>query len=106
GGAHTLGWLTGASGVGALASGLSLTLRKSAVGLTRMVQIASATLGSALIFFGLSHTLWLSLLLMVFVGFGLMQTAAASNTIIQSLVPEDKRGRAMSYYTMAFFGGA
>ncbi len=63
-------------------------------------------LGGALILFGLSHTLWLSLVLMVFVGFGLMQGAAASNTIIQSLVPEDKRARAMSYYTMAFFGAA
>lgn len=106
GGATTLGWLTGASGVGALISALSLAVRKTVVGLARMVQIASATLGAALIFFGLSHTLWLSLLLMVFVGFGLMQTAAASNTIIQALVPEDKRARAMSYYTMAFFGGA
>jgi MFS family permease len=50
--------------------------------------------------------LWLSLALMIFVGFGLMQVASASNTIIQSLVPEDKRARAMSYYTMAFFGAA
>ena len=106
GGAHTLGWLTGASGVGALASGLSLTLRKSAVGLTRMLQLATAILGGALIFFGLSHSLWLSLVLMVFVGFGLMQCSAASNTIIQALVPEDKRARVMSYYTTAFFGAA
>jgi MFS family permease len=106
GGPHTLGWLTGASGVGALTSGLSLALRKSVVGLTRMVQIAAATLGGALILFGLSHVLWLSLLLMVLVGFGLMQCAAASNTIIQSLVTEDKRARVMSYYTMAFFGSA
>jgi MFS family permease len=50
--------------------------------------------------------LWLSLVLMVFVGFGLMQCASVSNTIIQSLVPEDKRARVMSYYTMAFFGAA
>jgi MFS family permease len=106
GGAATLGWLTGASGVGALASAFSLAVRKSVVGLTRMLQIASAILGTALILFGVSHTLWLSLLLMVFVGFGLMQSAAASNTIIQSLVPEDKRARVMSYYTMAFFGAA
>jgi len=106
GGAYTLGWLTGASGVGALVSALTLAVRKSVVGLTRMLQIASAMLGAALILFGLSHTLWLSLVLMVFVGFGLMQVAAASNTIIQSLVPEDKRARAMSYYTMAFFGAA
>jgi MFS family permease len=104
GGAHTLGWLTGASGIGAVISGLSLTLRKSVTGLTRMLQISSLVLGTGLIFFGMSHTLWMSLVLMVFVGFGLMQTAAASNTIIQSLVSEDKRARAMSYYTMAFFG--
>jgi MFS family permease len=106
GAAPTLGWLTGASGVGALISAFSLAVRKSAVGLTRMLYIASAMLGGALILFGLSHTLWLSLALMVFVGFGLMQGASASNTIIQSLVPEDKRARAMSYYTMAFFGAA
>jgi MFS family permease len=106
GGAHTLGWLTGASGIGALVSGISLTVRKSVVGLARMLQIAGALLGGALILFGLSHTLWLSLVLMVFVGFGLMQGAAVSNTIIQSLVPEDKRARVMGYYTMAFFGSA
>src|SRR5882762_3466472 len=106
GSATTLGWLTGASGIGALVSALSLAIRKSVVGLTRMLQIAAATLGGALILFGMSHTLWLSLALMCFVGFGLMQSASASNTIIQSLVPEDKRARVMSYYTMAFFGAA
>jgi MFS family permease len=106
GGAHTLGWLTGASGVGALVSALSLTVRKSVLGLTRMIQIAAAMLGCGLILFGLSHTLWLSLVLMAFVGFGLMQSAAVSNTIIQSLVTEDKRARVMGYYTMAFFGAA
>jgi MFS family permease len=104
GSAYTLGWLTAASGIGALASGLSLALRKSVAGLTRMLQISAAMLGGALILFSLSHTLWLSLVLMVFVGFGLTQNAAVGNTIIQSLVPEDKRARVMSYYTMAFFG--
>ncbi len=106
GGAATLGWLMGASGVGALTSAVSLAVRRTVVGLTRMLQVASAMLGSALILFGFSHTLWLSLILMVFVGFGLLQTASVSNTIIQSLVPEDKRARAMSYYSMAFFGAA
>lgn len=106
GGPHTLGWLTGASGIGAFTSAILLAFRKSVVGLTRMVQIASAMLGVALILFGLSHTLWVSLVLMVFIGFGMLQAAAASNTIIQSLVPEDKRARVMSYYTMAFFGSA
>jgi len=106
GGAATLGWLTGASGVGALVSGISLAVRKSVRGLTRMLQIGSALLGSALILFGLSHTLWLSLAMMAFAGFGMVQGAAVSNTIVQSLVADDKRARVMSYYTTAFFGAA
>jgi len=106
GNAATLGWLTGASGIGALVSGLSLAVRKSVVGLTRMLQISAAMLGGALILFGMSRTLWVAMALMGFVGFGLMQSAAVSNTVIQSLVPEDKRARVMSYYTMAFFGAA
>jgi MFS family permease len=106
GGAATLGWLTAASGIGAVVSGLSLAARKSVVGLTRMLQIAAAMLGGTLILFGLSRTLWLSLALMGLVGFGMMQAAAVSNIVIQSLAPEDKRARVMSYYTMAFFGAA
>jgi MFS family permease len=106
GGPTTLGWLTSASGIGALMSTLALALRKSVVGLTRMVQIAGTVLGLALILFGWSHVLWLSLLLMIVVGFGLMQCVTGINTILQSLAPEGMRGRVMSYYTMAFFGAA
>ena len=106
GGPHTLGWLSTAAGVGALVSGISLTLRKSTAGLPGMLQVATAMLGAALILFGLSRTLWLSLALMVCVGFGMLQTAAVCNTIVQSLVTEDKRARVMSYYTMAFYGAA
>jgi predicted MFS family arabinose efflux permease len=106
GSSTTLGWLGGATGVGALISGISLALRKSVAGLTRMLQVSASLLGTALILFGLSHSLWLSLLLIVFAGFGLMQCAAAANTVIQSLVSEGMRARVMSYYTMAFFGAA
>jgi MFS family permease len=106
GDAHTLGWLSAASGVGAFSSALALAMRKSIKGLTRTLQGAVALLGIGLILFGLSHVLWLSLPLMVIVGFGLIQAAAVCNTIIQSLVPDDKRARVMGYYTMAFFGAA
>ncbi|HEX3664556.1 MAG TPA: MFS transporter [Rhizomicrobium sp.] len=106
GGPYTLGWLSCASGLGALVSGFSLALRGSTAGLARMVQIATGVLGLALVLFGLSHSLWLSLLLLVFAGFGLIQVASAANTVIQSLVTDDKRARVMSYYTMAFFGAA
>ncbi len=106
GGPHTLGWLTGASGVGALGGALMLAVRRSVVGLTSQIRLAAGLFGAGLIGFGLSHVLWLSLLLMLVVGWGMMTGLAASNTIIQTLVPEDKRGRVMSYYTMAFVGMA
>jgi MFS family permease len=106
GGPHTLGWLTGASGCGALLSALTLTLRKSVVGLVGMIQLSCVLLGGSLILFGLSHTFWWSLILLGISGFGLMQTAAACNTIIQTVVSDDKRSRVMSYYAMAFYGSA
>jgi MFS family permease len=104
GGPHTLGFLLGASGVGALISAVSLALRKTVRGLTTMIQVSAGVFGLGLICFGLSRVLPLSLFLMLIVGFGMMQGLAASNTVIQTLVPEDKRGRVMSYYTMAFVG--
>src|ERR1700722_16969150 len=106
GGPHTLGFLMGAAGVGALVSAVLLALRKSVKGLLKMVPISAAVFGAGLVAFGFSHILWLSLTLMLFVGFGMMQGMAASNTIIQTLAPADKRGRVMSYYTMAFVGMA
>ena len=106
GNATTLGWLSGASGGGALVSALSLTVRKNASGLMQMVLIATLVLGGGLVGFGFSHVVWLSLVLMAIGGFGLMQVAAACNTILQALVAEDKRARVMSYYTTVFFGAA
>jgi MFS family permease len=106
GGPHTLGLLMGASGVGALVSALSLAVRKTVLGLGRMIPIAAASFGAGLVLFGLSHVMWFSMLMMLLAGFGMMQGMAASNTIVQTLVPEDRRGRVMSYYTMAFVGMA
>lgn len=106
GGPYTLGFLMSAAGVGALISSLSLALRKSVRGLSKMLPIAAAIFGAGLVLFGMSRLLWLSLLLMVVVGFGMMQGLTVSNTIIQTLVPEDKRGRVMSYYMAAFVATA
>lgn len=106
GGPHLLGFLMGAAGVGALISALSLVVRKSVRGLLKMLPIAAAMFGAGLVCFGFSRIPWLSLVLMVVVGFGMLQGLTASNTIIQTLVPEDKRGRVMSYYTAAFVGMA
>jgi MFS family permease len=106
GGAHTQGFLMGAVGVGALASALVLVVRKSVRGLTRIIPIGAGVFGAGLIAFGLSHTLWLSLIMMLVTGFGMMQGITSSNTILQTLVDEKMRGRVMSYYTMAFVGMA
>ena len=106
GGPHTLGFLMGAMGVGALASALSLAARRNVRGLIRMIPIAAAVFGLGLIGFGLSSTFWLSMVTVTIAGAGMMQGMAASNTIVQTLVDEDKRGRVMSYYTMAFVGMA
>jgi len=106
GGPHTLGFLMGAVGVGALISALSLAARRTVRGLVRIIPLAAAVFGAGLIGFGLSHWFWLSMAMALIAGMGMMQGMAASNTIIQTIVTEDKRGRVMSYYTMAFVGMA
>ena len=103
GDATTLGWLTGASGAGAFISAVSLALRKSVLGLGRNLQLAAGIFGAALMLFGLSHQLWSSLLCMLGAGFGMTQCMAIANTLIQTMVPEEKRARVMGYYTMTFF---
>jgi len=106
GGPHTLGFLMAASGMGAVAGAIYLASRKSVLGLGRIIVTASIIFGSGLITFSLSHVLFFSLLILVFTGFGMMVQMASSNTILQTIVEEDKRGRVMSFYTMAFMGMA
>jgi MFS family permease len=106
GGPHTLGFLMGAMGIGALTSALSLAARKNVRGLIRMIPLAAAVFALGLIGFGFSRVFWLSMITVLIAGMGMMQVMAASNTVIQTLVSEDKRGRVMSYYTMAFVGMA
>ena len=106
GGPHTFGFLMGAMGSGALVGALLLAARRSVLGLGRKIAVSSAVFGAGLIGFGLSHTFWLSMGMMLVAGFGMMQGMASSNTIIQTIVSEDMRGRVMSYYTIAFVGMA
>ncbi|HSH27003.1 MAG TPA: MFS transporter, partial [Wenzhouxiangella sp.] len=106
GGAHTLGFLLGAMGIGALGGALYLASRSSVLGLGRLIPVASAAFGAGLIGLGLSRWLPLSLLIMVVTGFGLMVHMAVSNTLIQTLVQDHMRGRVMALYLMAFMGMA
>ncbi len=104
GGAHTLGFLMGASGLGALGSAAWLASRKSVRGLLRVIPTVAILFGAGVIAFGFSRWLPVSLALLLVTGFGMMQQMAASNTILQTIAEEDKRGRVMSYYAMAFQG--
>jgi MFS family permease len=104
GGARTLGFLMAASGVGALFGTLYLASRRSVVGLGRVIVLSSAGFGLGLIAFAFSHAFWLSFLVLVPTGLGMMLQMSASNTVLQTVVDEDKRGRVMSFFTMAFFG--
>jgi MFS family permease len=104
GGPHTLGFLMGAAGVGSIISALSLAARRSVRGLYRLLPAVAAACGFALVGFSFSRIYVLSLALMAVVGFGMMQVTAASNTVLQTIVEDDKRARVMSYFMMAFMG--
>lgn len=106
GGPQTLGFLMAASGLGALTGALYLASRKSVVGLGRLIVISAVLFGFSLLAFSHSRWLWLSLALMFGVGFGMLTQMGAGNTILQTVVEEDKRGRIMSFYAMAFMGMA
>ena len=104
GGAHTLGFLMAAVGVGALAGAITLAIRPSVLGLGKVIVWSASLFGAGLIIFGLSRVLWLSLPAVALAGFGMMRQMASSNTVLQTIVEEDKRGRVMAYYSMAIQG--
>jgi MFS family permease len=106
GGPHTLGILMTSSGCGALLGALWLAGRRSILGLGRVIPSASILFGIGLITFSFAHVLWLAIPCLVIAGFGFMVQMASSNTVIQTIVDDEKRGRVMSFYMMAFLGTA
>ena len=106
GGPSTLGLLMTATGVGALGGTLYLASRRSVVGLGRVIMFATLLFGASLMAFSMSRILWVSLVLLPFVGAGFMIQMAATNTILQTIVDDRFRGRVMAFYTMAFLGTA
>jgi MFS family permease len=106
GGSHTYGFLMGAAGFGALLGAFFLASRESVLKLGRIVPASAALFGAGLIGLSFSRIFPFSLILMIFIGLGMMMQTAASNTILQTITDDDKRGRVMSFYTMAIMGTA
>lgn len=106
GGVRGLGILMGASGIGALTAALVLASRKSIRGLGRWVAFASGAFGVFIILFSQSRSFWLSAAFLVPAGFSMMLQMSASNTLVQSMVPDELRGRVMAVYSMMFMGMA
>ena len=106
GGARSLGWLMGATGVGALISAVFLARQRAVYGLGKWVAFGAGAFGCALMLFSLSRWFWLSFALLVPAGFSMMLAMSSSNTLIQSMSPDHLRGRVMSVYSMMFMGMA
>lgn len=106
GGSHTYGFLMGAAGFGALMGALFLASRKSVLKLGRIVPASAILFGSALLGLSFSRLFPISLVLMIFIGLGMMMQTAASNTILQTITDDDKRGRVMGFYSMSIMGTA
>jgi MFS family permease len=104
GGAHTLGLLMAAAGVGALIAGVTMATRRSILGLGHRIGLAAALFGGAVFGLGISRNLALSLVAVAAAGFAMMQHSASANTILQTISEPGKRGRVMSYFSMSFLG--
>ena len=104
GGPRMQGFLVSAAGLGALAGALYLAMRRSVRGLGLVIAWAPVIFGFGLIALGLSPRFWLTLLVMPVIGLGLIVQMASTNTVLQTIVEDDKRGRVMSFYSMAFMG--
>jgi predicted MFS family arabinose efflux permease len=104
GGPRTLGFLMGATGLGALAGSVLLALRKSPVGLGKIMAVSCILLGIAMALFSQSRFFPLSLLLMACLGFFMVLTLVSCNTLVQTLVDEDKRNRVMSLFIVCAMG--
>jgi MFS family permease len=106
GGPSTLGFLMGASGVGALTGAGYLARRKTVLGLGRIIALAACLFGAGIVGFSQSTIMWISMAFVLLTGLGMMILMASANTILQTIVEDDMRGRVMSFYVVAFLGVA
>ena len=106
GGAHTFGFLMTAAGCGAFIGTIYLASRKSVLGLGKLIVLAAVLFAVGVASFAISSNINLSFASLVVAGFGAVILVASCNTILQTILEEDKRGRVMSFFTVAFLGMA
>lgn len=106
GGPNTLGFLMSAAGVGALAGAIYLASRQNVLGLEKIIVISTCSFAAGLVLLSFAHMLWAAMACMALTGFGMVVQLAASNTVLQTIADDDKRGRVMSFFIMSFMGMA
>ena len=103
-GSRGLGFLMAAMGCGAVVGTLVLARRTQVTGLPRVIASSGVVVGAAYLAFGLSPSYWLSLAIMPVLGYFVMRQMASANTTIQTLIPDEYRGRVMALYAMTVVG--
>jgi len=104
GDSQMLGYLTGSMGAGALLGAFYLASQKGVSGIPKSILYTSFAASFGLIAFSLSNNPILSIILIFFTGFGMIAQFAATNTLLQHIVDDDKRGRVVALYGMSFMG--
>ncbi|MEC4675821.1 MAG: MFS transporter [Nitrospirota bacterium] len=103
-GARGFGFLVGASGAGALAAALAIAAKGDIDNKPRYMAVAGLCFSLTLLVFSISKIFWVSLVVIMFGGWGIVSYLAAANSYIQVSVPDELRGRVMSVYSFLFLG--
>lgn len=104
GDSRTLGFLTGAVGAGALTGAFYLAMREGVSKIPAIIRFSAFVFAIGLFIFSVSKMVWLSVIILYFSGFGMITQFSATNTLLQTVVDEDKRGRVLAFYSMSFMG--
>lgn len=106
GDARTFGLLVSSAGAGSLLASIFLATRANIDKLQHRVPLAAITAGAALALFAVNTNHGLAYLILMVLGFSVVLVAAGSNTLLQTWVRDDMRGRVMATFSMAFLGVA
>jgi MFS family permease len=104
-GPQGLAWLTAVTGVGAMAGGISMVRREGIRGMTNLIVTHTLVIALGILAFTATHNYWIALVALFFTGFAMITTGIAAQTLVQTVVDADKRGRVMGLYGVVFRAG-